>query len=46
MNFIHKIETWGDFHQSKWFALLRLSLGLIIFSKGLYSFATPGRLLE
>lgn len=35
MNLIHKIETWGDSHQSKWFALLRLSLGLIIFFKGI-----------
>ena len=35
MNLIHKIETWGDSHQSKWFALLRLSLGSIIFFKGI-----------
>ncbi|HNP49965.1 MAG TPA: DoxX family protein, partial [Bacteroidia bacterium] len=35
MNLIHKIETWGDNHQAKWFAILRLFLGLIIFFKGI-----------
>ena len=36
MNIVQKIETWGDTHQSKWFALFRIVLGLIIFFKGLY----------
>src|SRR5438094_9876702 len=36
MNVVERIETWGDTHQSKWFALLRFVLGLIIFLKGLY----------
>ncbi len=36
MNVFQKIETWGDTHQSKWFALLRIILGLIIFFKGLF----------
>jgi putative oxidoreductase len=36
MNLIHKIETWGDTHQAKWFSFLRIILGLIIFSKGVY----------
>jgi len=36
MNVVEKIETWGDTHQSKWFALLRIVLGLIIFFKGLF----------
>ena len=36
MNVVEKIESWGDTHQSKWFALLRVILGLIIFFKGLY----------
>ena len=35
MNLIHKIELWGDSHQSKWFTFLRVSLGLIIFLKGI-----------
>lgn len=45
MNFIHKIETWGDFHQSKWFALLRLSLGLIIFFKGIVFIRDTGAII-
>lgn len=35
MNLIHKIEAWGDTHQSKWLAILRAGLGLIIFFKGI-----------
>ncbi|TAH44242.1 MAG: DoxX family protein [Bacteroidetes bacterium] len=35
MNIIQKIETWGDTHQSKWFSLIRVLLGLIIFFKGI-----------
>jgi len=34
MNSIQKIETWGDTHQTKWLAILRIILGLIIFFKG------------
>ncbi|MCX6290437.1 MAG: DoxX family protein [Bacteroidetes bacterium] len=36
MNTIEKIETWGDVHQTKWLALLRIILGLIIFFKGYF----------
>src|SRR4051812_10240315 len=36
MNVVQRIETWGDTHQTKWFALLRIVLGVIIFFKGLY----------
>ena len=36
MNLVQKVETWGDTHQSKWFALIRIILGLIIFFKGLF----------
>jgi len=36
MNLVQKVETWGDTHQSKWFALIRIILGLIIFVKGLF----------
>lgn len=35
MNLLHKIESWGDTHQNKWFSILRLVLGLIIFFKGI-----------
>ena len=36
MNVIHKIENWGDAHQTKWLAFFRVILGAIIFFKGLY----------
>ena len=36
MTTFQKIETWGDTHQTKWLAILRISLGLIIFFKGLF----------
>jgi putative oxidoreductase len=36
MNIVQKVETWGDTHQSKWFALIRIILGMIIFFKGLF----------
>ena len=35
MNTIQKVETWGDLHQAKWFPVLRIILGMIIFFKGL-----------
>lgn len=35
MNIFKKVETWGDTHQSKWLAVIRILLGLIIFFKGL-----------
>jgi putative oxidoreductase len=34
MNIVTKIETWGESHQSKWFAFFRIILGFIIFAKG------------
>ncbi len=34
MNTIQKVETWGDLHQAKWFPILRIILGMIIFFKG------------
>jgi putative oxidoreductase len=36
MNVVQKIETWGDTHQTKWLALFRIVLGIVIFLKGLY----------
>ena len=35
MNVIQKIEHWGDAHQVKWLGIVRIVLGLIIFSKGI-----------
>ena len=34
MNIAQKMESWGDTHQPKWFGLLRILLGLVIFYKG------------
>jgi len=36
MNTIQKVETWGDLHQARWFPVLRIMLGLIIFIKGIF----------
>jgi putative oxidoreductase len=36
MNIVHKIENWGDTHQSKWLSVIRIILGVIIFFKGLF----------
>jgi putative oxidoreductase len=35
MNIIQKVEHWGDAHQVKWLGIVRIVLGLIIFSKGI-----------
>lgn len=35
MNVIQKVEHWGDAHHSKWLDVVRIVLGLIIFSKGI-----------
>ena len=35
MNVIQKVEHWGDAHHAKWFDVVRIVLGLIIFSKGI-----------
>jgi uncharacterized membrane protein YphA (DoxX/SURF4 family) len=35
MNVIQKVEHWGDAHHAKWLAIVRIVLGLIIFSKGI-----------
>ncbi|MDQ7949111.1 MAG: DoxX family protein [Pedobacter sp.] len=35
MNVIQKVEHWGDAHPVKWLGIVRIVLGLIIFSKGI-----------
>lgn len=42
MNLIHRIESWGDSHQSKWFSVLRIALGLLLFLKGLFFVSDTG----
>lgn len=43
MNVIQKVEHWGDAHQAKWFAVVRIVLGLIIFSKGIALISDTGQ---
>jgi putative oxidoreductase len=35
MTVIQKIEHWGDLHHAKWLDVIRVVLGLLIFSKGI-----------
>lgn len=35
MNVIQKVEHWGDSHRAKWLDVVRIVLGIIIFSKGI-----------
>lgn len=34
MNLIERIEHWGDAHHPRWIDFVRISLGLVIFAKG------------
>jgi putative oxidoreductase len=36
MNFLQKIETYGDTHHPKWLDLIRIGLGIMLFMKGVY----------
>lgn len=35
MTVIQKIEHWGDHHHAKWLDIIRIALGILIFSKGI-----------
>ena len=35
MNMVRRIEHWGDLHHPKWLDIIRIILGLIIFTKGI-----------
>lgn len=35
MTVIQKIEHWGDLHHAKWLDVIRIALGILIFSKGI-----------
>jgi uncharacterized membrane protein YphA (DoxX/SURF4 family) len=35
MNFIERVERWGDTHHPKWLDVLRIALGLFLFIKGI-----------
>jgi len=42
MNVIQKVEHWGDAHHAKWLDVVRIVLGLIIFSKGIALISDTG----
>lgn len=46
MNVIQKVELWGDAHHAKWLAVVRIVLGLIIFSKGIALISDTGYLQD
>ncbi len=46
MNVIQKVEHWGDAHHAKWLDVVRIVLGLIIFSKGIALISDTGRQQE
>jgi putative oxidoreductase len=35
MNMVRRIEHWGDLHHPKWLDIIRIVLGMIIFTKGI-----------
>lgn len=46
MNVIQKVEHWGDAHHTKWLDVVRIVLGLIIFSKGISLISDTGHQQE
>lgn len=46
MNFLKKIETWGEHHHPKWFDVLRMALGIALFIKGYYFVRNTDSLLH
>lgn len=46
MNVIQKVEYWGDAHHAKWLDVVRIVLGLIIFSKGIALISDTGQLQD
>lgn len=35
MTILQKVEHWGDLHHAKWLDIIRIVLGILIFSKGI-----------
>ncbi|HTN00020.1 MAG TPA: DoxX family protein [Pedobacter sp.] len=46
MNVVQKVEHWGDAHHAKWLDVVRIVLGLIIFSKGIALVSDTGYLQD
>ncbi len=46
MNLVQKVEHWGDAHHAKWLDVVRIVLGLIIFSKGIALISDTGYLQD
>jgi uncharacterized membrane protein YphA (DoxX/SURF4 family) len=45
MNTVQRVEHWGDDHHAKWLDVVRIVLGILIFSKGL-SFVSDTEVLQ
>ncbi|SFG66291.1 DoxX family protein [Pedobacter insulae] len=46
MNVVQKVEHWGDAHHTKWLDVVRIVLGLVIFSKGIALVSDTGHLQD
>jgi uncharacterized membrane protein YphA (DoxX/SURF4 family) len=46
MNVVQRVEHWGDAHHAKWLDIVRIVLGLIIFSKGIALISDTGYLQD
>lgn len=46
MNVVQRVEHWGDAHHAKWLDIVRIVLGLIIFSKGVALISDTGYLQD
>ena len=46
MNFLEKMEKYGDSHHPKWLSVIRIFLGLILFSKGVFFLSDREILVE
>jgi putative oxidoreductase len=46
MNFLQKIENYGDTHHPMWLDIIRVSLGVILFFKGIHFVSDTTTLLE
>ncbi len=46
MNMIQSIQLWNDTHHSKWLAVLRILLGVFIFTKGIAFISNTDALID
>src|SRR5690606_15120398 len=46
MNVIQKVEHWGDTHHPQWLDILRITLGIILFVKGVFFIADTDSIIR